>query len=122
MNLFIEKNAINSDVTLTLSIDTPAIKSDLTIHEHMADLLKRKISIIYVLGRPLFQMEVLGEITDIVFQGSCLTLGLEGGRTKCQLYDDGGFGSAISTIYLSSDETKVLRKTIGDWVYTILAM
>jgi len=122
MNLFVERNPVAHDVTLTLSVDNPAVKTELKLDDISSDFDGQTISIICTSGTPLFQIEHQGEFSILIAQGTCILLHREDNKPKIQLFDESAFGSPIYENNLSEVEMTSLLKAIAAWVSVLTSI
>jgi hypothetical protein len=121
MNLFVERNAASQDVTLTLSVDNPALKSDLIINDISSVFAGKKLSIICTTGTPLFNLSFDSDTISLA-QGACIQLTVRDDITELQLYDESPFGDPVATYTLNIDEANYLRKAVSDWVLALISV
>jgi len=122
MNLFVERNIANRDVTLTLSTDNPGMKCNLRVDELSTAFNGKRLSIISTSGTPLFQIHDDNDDPDFIVQGTCLMLLIEGDKTCTHLFDESSFSDPIFETELSEEETTEMRKTISAWVLELVSI
>jgi hypothetical protein len=112
MNLFIERSATTKDVVATLSVDNPAIKSNVILNAIEASIGEHDLWIEATSGTPLFQVsKSFGSEKIIIAQGTCLLLKRDDSESTLQLFDDNPFSE---TPIFESKLSAQLRSNVDD--------